>query len=71
MEGCEREHTRDRLRFLITSRASLAEVGYCLHVAKRLGYIAERDYEEFDRAVRGVGAPLSGLITSVREGRMP
>jgi four helix bundle protein len=37
VEGCAREHRAERLH-LNVSRASLAEVGYCLHVAHRLGY---------------------------------
>ncbi|MGH9201076.1 MAG: four helix bundle protein [Vicinamibacterales bacterium] len=39
VEGCARDHRRERLQFLNTSRASLAELGYCLHVARRLGCI--------------------------------
>jgi four helix bundle protein len=45
VEGCAREHTRERLQFLNTARASLAEVGYCLHAAHRLGYIGDQDFE--------------------------
>src|SRR5215510_4237813 len=41
VEGYEREHKRETLQFLNTSRSSLAEVGYCVHVAERLGYINE------------------------------
>jgi hypothetical protein len=44
----------------------VAEVGYCLHVARRLGYITAGKYEEFDLAVRRVGAPLSGIIQRAR-----
>ena len=39
VEGCARDHQRECLQFLNTSRSSLAEVGYCLHVARRLAYI--------------------------------
>src|SRR4051812_3550040 len=39
VEGFARRSGRDRLRFLNIAEASLAEVGYCIHVARRLGYI--------------------------------
>ena len=66
VEGYAREHPRERLQFLNISWGSLAEVGYCLHVARRLGYISPEKFEEFDLAVRRVGAPLSGLIQRAR-----
>jgi hypothetical protein len=37
-------------------RGSLAEVGYCLHVATRLGYITEQALKEFEVELNGVGA---------------
>ena len=39
VEGCAREHEGEMLQFFNVARASLAEVGYCLHVARRLDYI--------------------------------
>jgi four helix bundle protein len=51
-------------RFLNISEASLAEVGYCIHAAKRLGYISEAKCEELEMEIRKVAAPLSGLIRS-------
>jgi four helix bundle protein len=67
--GC-REHRRgicssslkERAHFLNIAEASLAEVGYCLHVAKRLEYIGPSDYEAFDLKAKQVAAPLVGLI---------
>jgi four helix bundle protein len=41
VEGFARRHRRDRLHFLNIAESSLAEVGYCIHVARRLGYISE------------------------------
>jgi four helix bundle protein len=49
----------------------LAELGYCLHVAKRLGYIDERQFEAFDVAVRRTSAALNGYIRAVSEGMAP
>ena len=58
--------TGARLHFLIVAESSLAEVGYCLHVAMRLGYITEQALTEFEGELNGVGAPLIGLIRSTR-----
>jgi len=69
VEGSERQHKREKLQFLNTSRSSLAEVGYCLHVARRLGYVNEDRYGELDLAVRRVSAALNGYIRAVSEGR--
>src|SRR5438876_10631982 len=41
VEGFARRYRRERLRFLNISEGSLAEVGYCVHVAHRLGYIGD------------------------------
>jgi hypothetical protein len=49
--------------------SSLAEVGYCMHVARRLEYITETAAKELEREVKQVGAPLSGLIRSEKAKR--
>jgi len=66
VEGSARRHRRERLQFLHIAEASLAEVGYCLHVARRLGYLDEQTSQSLDVDVRRVAAPLSGLIRSTR-----
>jgi four helix bundle protein len=66
VEGFARRYRRVRLHFLNISESSLAEVWYCLHVAKRLGYITEQHFTELERDLNGVGAPLAGLIRSTR-----
>jgi four helix bundle protein len=66
VEGVAREHDRERLQFLNISWGSLAEVGYCLHVARRLGYITTGMYDKLELDVRRVGAPLRGLIKDVK-----
>jgi len=40
------------------AEASLAELGYCLHVARRPGYISEQTFTELELEVKKVGAPL-------------
>ncbi len=65
-EGFARRHDRDRLHFLNISESSLAEVGYCIHVAARLGYVSEVVAQEIDEEIKQVHAPLAGLIRSIK-----
>ena len=41
VEGFARRSSKSRLNFLNIAEGSLAEVGYCVHVAHRLGYISD------------------------------
>jgi four helix bundle protein len=66
VEGYGRRHTKDRLNFLNIAEASLAEVSYCVHAAWRLGYISEELRRSLEDDLNGVGAPLAGLIRSIR-----
>jgi four helix bundle protein len=66
VEGFARRHRRERLHFLNIAESSLAEVSYCLHVARRLNYISSETLVEFETALKRVGAPLAGLIRSTR-----
>lgn len=54
------------MNFLNISQSSLAEVGYCIHAAQRLGYLSESLALEFETEIKQVGAPLAGLIRSER-----
>src|SRR6266705_849824 len=65
VEGFARRHGRDRVHFLNISESSLAEVGYCVHVADRLGYISESVAQEIEEQIKQVHAPLTGLIRSI------
>ena len=69
VEGFGRRTTKDRLHFLHMAEASLAELGYCLHVARRLGYVSEQTFGELELDVKKAGAPLSGLIDRFEPGR--
>ena len=62
VEGTARYHQRETLQFLRTAFASLVETGYCLHVARRLGYITDGLFDELDLELRRVAAPLLGMI---------
>ena len=66
VEGFARNQGRERLQFLRIAWGSLAEVGCGLHVAKRLKYLDDAHYQEFDSKVRAVAAPLLGLIKAER-----
>ena len=68
VEGMARRSAADRLRFLNIAEASLAELAYCLHAARRLGYLSAGQYDELHRAALQVGAPLSGLARSLKSG---
>ena len=57
VEGFARRHGRERLHFLNIAESSLAEDGYCIHAAMRLGYVSEVAANELDHDVRSVGAP--------------
>jgi four helix bundle protein len=62
VEGFARYSVRDRLHFLRIAAASLAEVGYCVHAAQRLGYLTVEGSSELQLEVRKTSAPLRGLI---------
>jgi four helix bundle protein len=66
VEGFAHAPGRARLNFLNIAQASLAEAGYCIHVARRLDYISEAVANELEIQVKQVGAPLAGLIRSAR-----
>lgn len=66
VEGFARRYRRARLHFLNIAEASLAEVGYCLHAARRLGYISDATYSELESEIKQVYAPLAGLIRSAQ-----
>ena len=66
VEGFARPKGRGRVNFLKIAQASLAEVGYCIHVAQRLGYLSEDVARELETEVRKVGGPLAGVIRMER-----
>jgi len=66
VEGFARRYRKARLSFLNISEGSLAEVGYCIHVAHRLGYLSDAVLADLERDLNGVGAPLAGLLRSTK-----
>ena len=67
VEGFARRHARERLQFLNIAQSSLAKVGYCIHAARRLGYVSEDVANDLERDIDRTGAPLSGLVRATRE----
>jgi four helix bundle protein len=65
VEGFGRRTRRDRLHFLHIAPASLAEAGYCVHAASRLGYISQEARNELEVEIRKAASPLSGLIRAI------
>jgi four helix bundle protein len=64
VEGSARYHRRETLHFLRIASGSLQEVGYLIHVARRLEYISGGSADDLTQEIRRVAAPLSGLISS-------
>jgi four helix bundle protein len=62
VEGFGRYGARERSHFLEVALASLAELSYCIHVARRLPYIDEITKETLNTELRRVSAPLRGLM---------
>jgi four helix bundle protein len=61
-EGSGRESNPDYLRFLSIARGSLSETEYFLHLAYRLGYLSEADWNQLTAQVNQTFAALSGLM---------
>ena len=52
VEGMARQFPKERFHFLSIASASLAEVGYGLHAARRLGYLLPDRYDALELKVR-------------------
>jgi four helix bundle protein len=66
VEGSAREHAREKIRFFNIASASLRELGYGLHAARRLGYLDDETLAAYTRTLGFIGAPLQGLIARHR-----
>jgi four helix bundle protein len=66
-EGCERFSMRDYIRFLRTSKGSLAELETQLYIAVRLNYLTTESYFRFNQQASEIGRMLNGLISSLED----
>jgi four helix bundle protein len=62
VEGYAFPKSPSRLRFLRIAIASLAELGYALYFAKRVGYLSVDDWKLIDEQIKQAAAPLHGLV---------
>lgn len=64
-EGCGRESDAEFKRFLIISQGSASELEYFLILAKDLGYINEKTYQEMDNEVNKTKRGLNNLVNKI------
>jgi four helix bundle protein len=67
VEGSARESKKDYLHFLYIARGSLTETQYFIHLAQRLGYVAEAEASALTLQSRQTFACLYGLIKAVEK----
>jgi four helix bundle protein len=61
-EGSGRRTITDYIRFLYISKGSLAELEYYIHLAKRLGYLPDADYQKLNALQDEAARILTGFI---------
>lgn len=64
-EGASRNSKKDYLHFLYMARGSLSEVGYFVHLSKRLGYLDIDPHTHLSEQADEASRILAGLINSV------
>ncbi|MHB0912802.1 MAG: four helix bundle protein [Armatimonadota bacterium] len=67
VEGSGRRHKNEYLKFLSVSNGSLREVGYYLHLAYRLGYLSEEQYNKIEKEHGEASRVLWGLLQAVAD----
>ena len=65
VEGAARKTAKDYLHFLYIARASLSEVHYFIHLAKRLKYMSAPAADDMFKSIDRVTRCLTGLIKAV------
>ncbi len=65
-EGAARQYMREYQQFLYVARASLAELSYHIHLARRLRLLDEAEYNRLDTMRSEAGKPLQGLIAWIQ-----
>lgn len=65
VEGMSRRSPKEKVHFLNIAEGSLAEAGYCVHAAHRLGYLSDAEHHALVEKAKMVGGPLTGLTRSL------
>ncbi len=66
-EGAGREGDKEFARYLTVASGSACETEYHLLLAKDLGYLEERTYEELDDQVQEIKRMLTGFIRRLKK----
>ena len=66
VEGCACESQTEYLRFLEIAFSSLRELHYQFNLAKRLGYLSEKNFSECDLILLEAEKVLGALLRSMR-----
>jgi len=61
-EGSGKRTLKDYLRFLYIAKGSLTELESYIHLAKRLGYLSDADYQRLDALQDETARVLTGFI---------
>jgi four helix bundle protein len=68
VEGTQRKFPKESFHFCSIASGSLAEVGYGLYAARRLGYLTAEQCAEWEARIIAIAAPLNGLMHRYRTG---
>ena len=66
-EGNGRWYSKDYVRFLYMSRGSLMELLTQIEIARRLGYLSKRDYDDLLERIKKIHMMLNRLINSIKQ----
>lgn len=66
VEGKARKSKNEYERFLLISRGSLEELSYQMFLSRDLGYIRDKEYNEFLKLSIEVGKLLNGVINALK-----
>ncbi len=64
-EGATRQHKKDYLNFLYTSKASLSETECLVGISNELGFLEDEKFKSLDLLCQDTAKSLYGLIRSV------
>jgi four helix bundle protein len=69
-EGYRRGHRKEYIQFLRIAQGSCGELETFLSISKDLGFIKEKDFEEFEKAQDEISRLLQALISSLANKRI-